>query len=55
MEHSEYLRELVRRDQQDDAGRRLGDLVAEGLASGPGREVTDDVVIELLLQVPPGC
>lgn len=44
---SEYLRELVRRDQQDEAGRRLRNLVGEGLASGPGRDVTNDVVVEL--------
>lgn len=34
---SEYLRALVRRDQQDEAGRRLRELIAEGLESGPAR------------------
>lgn len=44
---SEYLRELIRRDQREQAAQRLRDLVADGLASGEGREVTDDVVAEL--------
>jgi len=44
---SEYLRELIRRDQHEQAAQRLRDLIAEGLASGEGREVTDDVVAEL--------
>ncbi len=33
---SEYIRDLVRRDQEDQARQRLRDLIAEGLASGPG-------------------
>jgi antitoxin ParD1/3/4 len=44
---SEYLRELIRRDQHEQAAQRLRDLIADGLASGEGREVTDDVVAEL--------
>lgn len=44
---SEYLRELIRRDQREQAAQRPRDLVADGLASGEGREVTDDVVAEL--------
>ena len=44
---SEYLRDLVRRDQHEQAAQRLRDLIAEGLASGDGREATDDVVAEL--------
>jgi antitoxin ParD1/3/4 len=47
---SEYLRELIRRDQQEQAARRLRDLIADGLASGEGREVTDDVIAELRVQ-----
>ena len=31
---SEYIRDLVRIDQREQARRRLRDLVAEGLASG---------------------
>jgi len=41
---SEYLRELIRRDQHDQAAQRLRDLIADGLASGPGRRVTDEVI-----------
>lgn len=37
---SEYIRDLVRRDQEDQARRRLRDLIEEGLASGPGRRRT---------------
>lgn len=44
---SEYLRELIRRDQRDQAAQRLRDLIADGLASGAGREATDDVIAEL--------
>ena len=44
---SEYLRELIRRDQHEQAARRLRDLIAEGLASGEGREVTGDVMDDL--------
>lgn len=34
---SEYIRDLVRRDQEEQARKRLRDLIEEGLASGPGR------------------
>ena len=44
---SEYLRELIRRDQHEQAAQRLRDLVADGLASGEGREATEDVIAEL--------
>lgn len=44
---SEYLRDLIRRDQEEQAAQRLRDLIADGLASGEGREVTADVVAEL--------
>ena len=37
---SEYIRDLVRRDQEEQAKKRLRDLVEEGLASGPGRRRT---------------
>ena len=37
---SEYIRDLVRRDQEEQARKRLRDLIAEGLASGPGRRRT---------------
>jgi antitoxin ParD1/3/4 len=44
---SEYLRELIRRDQQHMAARRLRELIAEGLESGEGRSATDDVISEI--------
>ena len=44
---SEYLRDLIRRDQQDQARQRLRDLIAEGLESGPACPVTRRVVAEL--------
>ena len=37
---SEYLRDLIRRDQEEQAKQRLRELIQEGLASGPGRELT---------------
>ena len=44
---SEYLRELIRRDQQHVAERRLRGLIADGLESGDGRPATDDVIDEI--------
>lgn len=44
---SEYLRDLVRRDQHEQAAQRLRDLIADGIASGEGRVATDDVIAEL--------
>lgn len=44
---SEYLRELIRRDQEQQAAARLRDLIADGLASGDGRPVDDGLVAEL--------
>lgn len=37
---SEYIRDLVRRDQEEQARKRLRGLIEEGLASGPGRQRT---------------
>ena len=37
---SEYIRDLVRRDQEEQARKRLRDLIEEGLESGPGRQRT---------------
>ena len=41
---SEYIRDLVRKDQQTQAKVRLRHLIEEGLASGPGqsRSKADD-------------
>ena len=44
---SEYLRELIRRDQHEQAAQRLRDLIADGLASGGGRDVTDEIIADL--------
>ncbi len=45
---SEYIRDLVRRDQESEARKRLRDLIEEGLASGPGRTRTRADAKELL-------
>ncbi|MGB5755882.1 MAG: type II toxin-antitoxin system ParD family antitoxin [Acidimicrobiales bacterium] len=44
---SEYLRDLIRRDQQAEAARRFRSLIADGLESGESRPLTDAVVDEL--------
>lgn len=44
---SEYLRGLVRDDQERQAAARLRSLIADGLASGTGRPVTAAVVADL--------
>lgn len=36
----EYIRDLVRRDQEDQAKQRLRGLIEQGRASGPGRRRT---------------
>ena len=38
---SEYLRDLIRRDQEEQAKKRLRELIEEGLQSGPGSPLTD--------------
>jgi len=45
---SEYIRDLVRRDQEEQAKKRLRDLIEEGLASGPGRPRSMEDENELL-------
>ena len=44
---SEYLRDLIRRDQHEQAVRRLRELIADGLESGPATPLTDDKIAEL--------
>lgn len=44
---SEYLRELIRRDQEEQAKKRLRELIEEGLISGDGRTLTRKVAVEL--------
>jgi antitoxin ParD1/3/4 len=50
---SEYLRDLIRRDQQDQARRRLRELIAEGLESGPATQLTKRRIAELRSQALP--
>ena len=45
---SEYIRDLVRRDQEEQAKKRLRDLIEGGLASGPGRPRSMEDENELL-------
>ena len=45
---SEYIRDLVRRDEEEQAKKRLCDLIEEGLASGSGRRRTKADKTELL-------
>ena len=44
---SEYLRDLIRRDQREQAALRLQGLIADGLESGEARPLTNDVIAEL--------
>ena len=44
---SEYLRELIRRDQEEQAKKRLRELIEEGLRSGTGRTLARKVAAEL--------
>lgn len=44
---SEYLRDLIRRDQQDQAARRLRELITDGLESGPGMPLATRRIAEL--------
>jgi antitoxin ParD1/3/4 len=47
---SEYLRDLIRRDQQDQAARRLRELITAGLESGPATPLTKQRIAELRKQ-----
>ena len=38
---ADYLRELVRRDREQHAARRIREWVDEGLASGPATPLTE--------------
>lgn len=44
---SEYLRELIRRDQEEQAKKRLRELIEEGLGSGTTHELTSVRAAEL--------
>lgn len=45
---SEYIRDLIRKDQAEEAKNRLRALIEEGLQSGPGRPLTQEDEDELL-------
>ena len=44
---SEYLRELIRRDQEALAKKRLRELIEEGSSPGSGRVLTPKVAAQL--------
>lgn len=44
---SEYIRDLIRKDQEEQAVQRLRGLIEEGLESGPAEARTDDDLNEL--------
>ena len=44
---SEYLRDLIRRDQEAQAMKRLRELLEEGLASGPPTALTESDVVAI--------
>lgn len=43
----EYLRELIRRDQEEQARKRLRELIEEGLNSRPGQALTPQRAAQL--------
>ena len=45
---SEYIRDLIRKDQAEEARTRLRTLLEQGIASGPGRPLTQADEDELL-------
>ena len=47
---SEYLRELIRRDQDEQARKRLRELIEEGLNAGLGRAPTPRSAAQLKKQ-----
>lgn len=47
---SEYLRELIRRDQEEQAKKRLRELIEEGLNSGHGQALTPQRAAQLKKQ-----
>ena len=44
---SEYLRDLIRHDQEEQAKKRLRELIEEGLQSGSWRTLTPKVAADL--------
>ncbi|MEO5899873.1 MAG: type II toxin-antitoxin system ParD family antitoxin [Ilumatobacteraceae bacterium] len=50
---SEYLRDLIRRDQHEQAARRLRELITDGLESGVATPLTKQRIAELREQALP--
>ena len=48
---SEYLRELIRRDQERQAQERLEALLLEGMESGPAKALTKQDWVEIRTEV----
>ena len=44
---SEYLRDLIRRDQHEQAAARLRALITDGLSSGAGTSITEESIAAL--------
>jgi antitoxin ParD1/3/4 len=50
---SEYLRDLIRRDQREQAARRLRELITAGLELGPAEPLTKRRIAKLREQALP--
>jgi antitoxin ParD1/3/4 len=50
---SEYLRDLIRRHQHEQAARRLRELITDGLESGVGTPLTEQRIAQLREQALP--
>lgn len=48
---AEYLRDLVRRDREVQAAKRLRELIEEGLKSGPATPLTEADIADLRARV----
>jgi antitoxin ParD1/3/4 len=48
---AEYLRDLVRRDRDEQAAKRLRQLVEEGLVSGPATPLTEAEIADIRARV----
>ena len=48
---SEYLRDLIRRDQEAQAAKRLRELIEEGPQSGPAAPLTDEDVAAIRVRM----
>lgn len=48
---SDYMRDLIRQRQREKAAAFLRQLIAEGLASGPAKPVTDETFAQMRKQL----